>query len=85
MVHDRVGASNLRLTQELIASRIGARRAGITVAARMLQDMNAIDYRRGHLHIRSREVLEQTVCECYNMMKLDSSYEQAPAYRTLSR
>ena len=71
MVHDRVDGNNLRLTQEMIASRVGARRAGITVAAGMLQEMNAIDYRRGQLHIRSREVLEQAVCECYPMMRAE--------------
>jgi CRP-like cAMP-binding protein len=69
MIHDRVGGDNLSLTQELIASRVGARRAGITVAAGMLQAMKAIEYRRGHLHITDREVLERTVCECYNVMK----------------
>jgi CRP-like cAMP-binding protein len=69
MIHDRVGGTNLSLTQEMIASRVGARRAGITVAAGMLQGMKAIEYRRGHLHIVEREVLEQTVCECYNIMK----------------
>jgi len=78
MIHDRVGGSNLRLTQELIASRVGARRAGITVAAGMLHEMGGIDYRRGQLHIRSREVLEQTVCECYNTMKLKFKYAQTP-------
>ncbi len=71
MIHDRVGGSNLRLTQEMIASRVGARRAGITVAAGMLQEMGGIDYRRGHLHIRNREVLEQTVCECYRIMQAE--------------
>jgi CRP-like cAMP-binding protein len=80
MIHDRAGGANLRLTQELIASRIGARRAGITIAARMLQKMNGIDYRRGHLQIRSREVLEQTVCECYKMMKPETSHLQASGY-----
>lgn len=69
MLHDRVGGNNLNLTQEMIASRVGARRAGITVAAGMLQEMNAIEYRRGRLHIVDRAVLEQTVCECYNVMK----------------
>ena len=69
MLHDRVGSSNLSLTQEMIASRIGARRAGITVAAGMLQAMKAIEYRRGQLHITEREVLERTVCECYGIMK----------------
>ena len=69
MVHDRVGANNLNLTQEIIASRVGARRAGITVAAGILQDMQAIAYRRGQLHIQNREILERAVCECYNIMR----------------
>lgn len=71
MVHDRVGSGNLNLTQEMIASRVGARRAGITVAAGLLQHMNAIAYRRGQLHISNREVLEQAVCECYSLMQVD--------------
>jgi len=72
MIHDRVGGNNLSLTQEMIASRVGARRAGITVAAGMLQSMKAIEYRRGQLHINDREVLERTVCECYEIMKDES-------------
>ncbi|HKU75173.1 MAG TPA: Crp/Fnr family transcriptional regulator [Pyrinomonadaceae bacterium] len=71
MIHDRVGGSNLSLTQEMIASRVGARRAGITVAAGILQSMKAIGYRRGQLHIQDRPVLERTVCECYNLMRGD--------------
>ena len=72
MIHDRVGDSNLRLTQEVIASRLGARRAGITVAAGALQAMHAIEYRRGQLHIKDREVLERSVCECYIIMRNES-------------
>ncbi len=71
MIHDRVSGSNLSLTQEMIASRVGARRAGITVAAGTLQDMRAIEYRRGQLHIQDREVLTAAVCECYNIMQAD--------------
>lgn len=71
MIHDRVGGQNLRLTQETIASRVGARRAGITVAAGMLQAAGAIEYRRGHLHIIDRAVLEEIVCECYTLLKTD--------------
>jgi CRP-like cAMP-binding protein len=71
MIHDRVGGDNLKLTQEAIASRLGARRAGITVAAGMLQSIGAIEYRRGQLHIRDREKLEKAVCECYALMKTD--------------
>ena len=80
MIHDRVGGDNLSLTQELIASRVGARRAGITVAAGMLQAMKAIEYRRGHLHINDREVLERTVCECYNVLKAEWRTAPAPTF-----
>ena len=71
MIHDRVGETDLRLTHEMIASRVGARRAGITVAAGLLQEMNAIAYRRGRVHIENREALTRTVCECYNNMQAD--------------
>lgn len=70
MIHDRVGETDLSLTQEMIASRVGARRAGITVAARLLQEMNAIAYRRGRVHIENREALTSAVCECYNNMQM---------------
>ena len=73
MIHDRVGGFNLRLTQELIASRVGARRAGITVAAGLLNDMRAIEYRRGQLHIVQRDVLEGQACECYSIMRIDAN------------
>lgn len=77
MLHDRVGGTNLRLTQELMASRVGARRAGVTVAAGLLQEMRAIEYRRGQLHILDREALKEVVCECYSIMQAEfrkSSY-----------
>ena len=79
MIHDRAGRDGLTLTQELIASRVGARRAGITVAAGMLQAMKAIEYRRGHLHISEREVLERTVCECYNLMNVEGKFIPPPS------
>lgn len=77
MLHDRIGDGNLRLTQEVIASRLGARRAGITVAAGTLQAMHAIEYRRGQLHITDRGVLERVVCECYEIMKNDFQFYPA--------
>lgn len=83
MIHDRVGGTNLKLTQEMIASRIGARRAGITVAAGMLQDMHAIEYRRGQLHITARDILEQAVCECYAIMKADFNRYKSPPSRVI--
>jgi CRP-like cAMP-binding protein len=77
MIHDRVGDNNLSLTQEMIASRVGARRAGITVAAGLLQEMKAIAYRRGQLHVEDRETLIQTVCECYNNLQIQLNVSPA--------
>ena len=72
MIHDRAGSDDLRLTQEMMASRVSARRAGITVAAGALQHMRAIECRRGKLHILNRDALEKLVCECYSVMRLSS-------------
>ena len=74
MVHDRMGANDFNLTQEMIASRVGARRAGITVAAGMLQSIDAIGYRRVQLHVHDRGVMERTVCECYNIMRSERRF-----------
>lgn len=32
--------------------------------------MNAIAYRRGRVHMETREALTSAVCECYNNMQL---------------
>jgi CRP-like cAMP-binding protein len=84
MIQDRVGGSNLGLTQETMASRVGARRAGITIAAGMLQALHAIEYRRGQLHIVNRQVLERTVCECYTIMQAEFQAHRFDDYSTLS-
>ena len=67
--HDRVKADELIMTQELIADMLGVRREGVTVAAGHLQDIGAISYVRGHIKILDRQKLEQTVCECYRVVK----------------
>jgi CRP-like cAMP-binding protein len=84
MIHDRVGGEKLSLTQEMIASRVGARRAGITVAAGLLQSMKAIEYRRGQLHITDREILEHTVCECYKLIKGEGELIPPPLLHLLT-
>lgn len=67
--HDRVKADELIMTQELIADMLGVRREGVTVAAGRLQDSGAIRYIRGHIKILDRRKLEETVCECYRVVK----------------
>ena len=69
--HDRVQADELIMTQELIADMLGVRREGVTVAAGRLQDSGAIGYIRGHIKILNRQKLEDTVCECYQVVKTE--------------
>jgi len=67
--HDRIRSDELVMTQELIADMLGVRREGVTVAAGRLQDSGAISYVRGRITILNREKLEDTVCECYRVVK----------------
>lgn len=67
--HDRVKTDELVMTQELIADMLGVRREGVTVAAGHLQDAGAISYVRGHIQILNRQKLEDSVCECYRVVR----------------
>jgi CRP-like cAMP-binding protein len=65
MMHDRIREDDLSVTQEFIATMLGSRRAGVTVAAGVLASAGFISYKRGHIHILNREGLEDAACECY--------------------
>lgn len=67
--HDHVGADELQLTQEMIASRLGVRREGVTEAAGRLQDLGLIRYSRGRIQIVERTRLERHSCECYGIVR----------------
>lgn len=67
MVHDRAGYEDLPLTQEMVAGLLGARRAGVTQAARLLLLEEVIKYSRGRIHVCNRQLLEQMACECYRV------------------
>jgi CRP-like cAMP-binding protein len=69
MIHDRVQNDELPLTQESIAQRLGARRAGVTTAACILQSEEILRYSRGHIKIRNRAGLETLACECYRIYR----------------
>ena len=79
LAHDRqdqVTSRGLKVTQEQLSYMLGSRRAGITVAAKMLQQAGLIHYSRGQISIIDRQGLETTACECYWLDKksLDSLY-----------
>ncbi len=67
--HDRLRSDELLMTQELIATMLGVRREGVSVAAHRLQGAGLIRYNRGHITILDRAGLEARVCECYAVVK----------------
>jgi CRP-like cAMP-binding protein len=71
---DRLRSNEVVMTQEQIASILGVRREGVTVAAGDLQDADLIAYRRGRIQVLDREGLEQRSCECYAVVKAE--YDQ---------
>jgi CRP-like cAMP-binding protein len=66
---DRLNGNELIMTQELIANMLGVRREGVTDAAGKLQKIGAIEYRRGHITVLNRDMLEKLSCECYKVVK----------------
>ena len=70
---DRMPKQELVMTQELLASLLGVRREGITVAAGNLQRDGLISYRRGHISILDRVGLEGRACECYGVVKKETA------------
>jgi CRP-like cAMP-binding protein len=69
---DRLVGNELTMTQELIGNMLGVRRSGVTEAARVLQDLGAIQYRRGRITVLDRAILEQRACECYGVVKAET-------------
>jgi CRP-like cAMP-binding protein len=65
MTHDRAHKDTFCVTQEQIASMLGVRRVGITIAAVSLQRRAVIDYARGEITILDRKALEVAACGCY--------------------
>ena len=69
---DRLSANELVMTQELIANMLGVRRAGVTEAAGRLQRLGIITLQRGRITVLDRAALEETVCECYAVVKRET-------------
>ena len=62
---DRGGSRELRVTHELLAAAIAARRSNVTVAANELRFRSLIDYTRARLIIIDRKGLIKAACSCY--------------------
>ena len=71
MTHDRMPSDQFLLTHEFLAMMLGVRRAGVTVAAGVLQRAGLIRYDRGRVAILDRKGLQERACECYAVAKAE--------------
>ena len=69
LMQDRMQSQNLQLTHEFIATMLGTRRAGVTLAASKLQAAGIIRYSRGKVSILEQEKLEAASCECHRIVR----------------
>jgi len=66
---DLLGADDLPLTQEFLAALIGVRRASVTMIAGDLEKAGLIGNQRGHVRLLEIKGLEATACECYGVIR----------------
>lgn len=67
-VQDRTGGSQLRITQDDVATLIGARRTTVNASWQELRRAGAIAHTRGAVRIADRALLKQQACECYDAL-----------------
>ena len=70
---DRSGGTELAVTHSMLAAILGVRREGISEAAARLQLVGGISYRRGHVTVLDRDILEALACDCYWTMQAEFS------------
>lgn len=72
---DRVGSDTMELTQHFLADMLGARRATVTLVAGAFQRSGVLAYQRGRIRILHRQMLEDSACECYPIVRdLNASF-----------
>jgi CRP-like cAMP-binding protein len=66
---DRSNSDTFRMSHELLADMLGGTRATVSLAAGSLKRKGLIEYSRGVIRIIDTAGLEQSACECYEVIK----------------
>lgn len=69
MTQDRVDSGVLPITHDFIATMMGTDRSTVSLAASVLQEKGMIEYVRGAVKIVNRRKLENSACECYDVIQ----------------
>ena len=68
-IRDRVGRNEFPLTQDVLATMLGVRRASVTLAAGALVRVGLITHAHKSITICDPAGLEAAACECYALVK----------------
>jgi CRP-like cAMP-binding protein len=66
---DRMDQDTLPLTHELLAEMLGVQRSTVSSVTRTLQTAGLISQGRGVITVTDRAGLEETACECYDIIR----------------
>jgi CRP-like cAMP-binding protein len=69
MAHDPTQGDGMVMTHERLATLLGVRRAGVSVAMGVLQSAGIVQYSRGRIVIRDHERLAAASCGCSKMVR----------------
>jgi CRP-like cAMP-binding protein len=69
VAHDRFGHDDLPITHDFLASMLGVRRAGVTIALGVLRHAGCIGHGRMVIRIADRSALERSSCDCYHLLR----------------
>jgi CRP-like cAMP-binding protein len=69
LCRDRAGSEEFRLTQDFLATMVGARRGAVNLALAVFRKAGAIEYSYRMLKMLSSDQLESFSCPCYRVIR----------------
>src|ERR1700690_1554652 len=69
MTQDRGGSGMLPITHDFIATMMGTDRSTVSLAASVLEKKGIVEYVRGAVKIVNRRKLQNSACECYDVIR----------------